>query len=291
MSVARATLARRHAQERARLSRTFNQRERKQADAIHNFRPRKSDRGRIIFIGSRGGRLPPGSARRGYAVYINTKGRKSVIRQLSKTAGRVEKTAIPRKLTGIDVSRLRAKRAKQRFLTARLNPVARAELRKKGRKGVASRGTRYAGNIVTDKFYENSDSVTVLSKELVRAVNSTRSKKDFLVTIGISVKDGEGRFHWIELSRRFSRQDRQKADVSEVRQYFGKEIYAFLARELADRDLVLSGSARHIGRLKENRGRKRDSWTKDGFLWQGHDMNDVTIDKLEYRFDQLTLTK
>jgi hypothetical protein len=56
------------------------------------------------------------------------------------------------------------------------------------------------------------------------------------------------------------------------------------------RGFVLEGSARHIGSLKQNRRKRRDKWTKDGFLWQGHDETDVKVVSVEYRFDHQTLT-
>ena len=176
------------------------------------------------------------------------------------------------------------------FLTARANPVAGRELRKKG-KGISSKGTLYAGKLTTDKFYAKADCVAVLAKELCAASNSQRSKRDFLVTIGIHVHEASGARHWIETQQRFSRQDSQKADFYEVKEFFGRQVYAFLARELADRGLVLAGSARHIGRLSENKKRRRAAWTKDGFLWAGADCENVKIESMEYRFDQLILTK
>lgn len=277
----------------AQIARKFDDRKTKLAAALKKFRPRKGDRGKIIFIGVNGGRLEYNSSRRGYAVYVDGKGRKIEIRQRNRN-GEVEQTAIPRKITSIDISRARSKRAKADFLTARLNPIASKELRRKGRKGVTSRGTRYAGAFQTDKFYDKADCVTVMSEELAAASNAQRSKRDFLVTIGISVSEGKGKsrkFHWLELQRRFSRADGQEATVSECRQFFGREVYAFLARELSDRDLVLQGSARHIGMLKCNRGNPRNYWRKDGFLWQGHDQKNVRIEKVEYRIDQLKLGK
>lgn len=272
-----------------RIKRTALDRKSVAKSAIRGFRPRRSDRGTIIFVGTRGGRISGASQRKGFAVYVTKSGRKQFIRQYDRKKGRVERTPTPRKLTTLDISTVRNKSAKKRFLTTHLNPSVRAILRKKG-KGISQRGTRYAGKIKTNKFYEKADVVGILAKELARASNSQKSKRDFLVTIGISVKDGTGRHHWIEIQRRFSRQDGQRAYETDLRSFFGREIYAFLAKELSDRDLVLQGSARHIGRLKENRGKKRSRWEKDGFLWQGHDQKDVSIESLEYRFDQLTLT-
>lgn len=262
----------------------------KQAYAFKKFRPKKADKGKIIFIGVRGGRLERGSAKRGFAVYVNTRGKKQIVRQLNRTTGRVEKTAIPRRINTIDVTRVRNKKAKKNYLTARLNPVARGALRR-SKKELTGKGTRYHGKIKTNKFYEKSDAVVKIAKELVKAVRNTRSKKDFLVSIGLVVSDKEGKNHWIQLERRFSRADSQSVSHAEAQAFLGREVYAFLARELTMRGLVLAGSAAHVGRLKDNRGVERDEWQKDGFLWEGHDSENVKIQRVEWRFDQITFTK
>lgn len=184
---------------------------------------------------------------------------------------------------------MRSKKAKQKFLTQYLNPAIRGELRK-NEKGLSKKGARFSGKLDADKFYTNADAVTVLARDLVKAVNSQRSKRTFLVTIGIHVRDGSGGFHWVETSQPINRADGQDINFREAKQYLGRVIYAFLARELSDRDLVLQGSARHIGSLKANKGKKRDKWEKDGFLWQGHDQKDVSVVGIEYRIDHQTLS-
>lgn len=128
-----------------------------------------------------------------------------------------------------------------------------------------------------------------MAKELVKAVNGQRSKRDFLVTIGLTVQEGNGRIHFIQTQARMGRADSQDLTEAEAIAFFGQVIYAFLARELSMRGLVMEGSARHIGRLKQNRGLDRDEWTKDGFLWEGHDAENVKVTSVEYRFDHQTL--
>ena len=288
-----AALDREHAKLKARIERTYDEREFRLKAAVKTFRPRKSERGSIVFVGVRGGRIPHNSNRRGYAVYVDSKGRKNPVRQLSRDTGKVERIPIARRITALDVTRVKSKKAKRNFLTARMNPVARREIRRaKGGKGISTRGTRYAGKFAADSFYTRSDSVEVLALELCKASNSQQSKRDFLVTVGIHVHETKsGKRHWIEVRRRFSRKDGQIAEIPDVKDYFGQEIYAFMARELESRGLVLSGSARHVARLAENQGNEREVWTKDGFEWKGRDAENVKIESIEYRIDQLTLGK
>jgi hypothetical protein len=181
-----------------------------------------------------------------------------------------------------------------------MNPVAAGVFRhrqashklKPGEKPHLPEGaTRYAGRLDAKRVDIASRAVTLLSRELVKAARGARSKRDFLVTIGIACKTRGGERFWIETSQRFSRMDGQPVTLAECRAFFGKQVYAFLARQLAARDLVMAGSARHISRLPENQGEDRDDWRKDGFLWKGHDKTDVSVSAVEYRIDQLTLTK
>jgi hypothetical protein len=103
--------------------------------------------------------------------------------------------------------------------------------------------------------------------------------------------DKDGKAHFVEINRRFARQDGQTTDSGETAGFLGKEVYGFLAKELTMRGLVLAGSAGHIRRLKQNRGVERDEWTKGVFLWEGHDALDATIEKIEYRIDQQSFGK
>lgn len=268
--------------------------------ALAGFRPRKAERGKIVFIGTKGSREAAQKGRRGFAVYIDRKGKKHPVRQYDRKAKTVEKIPIARKLSSVDISRVPSKTAKKRFLETKANKVASGVLSnlplsrklKEGEKvGISGKGTRYAGKFETDRIDAASATVRRLGKELVKTIKGTRSKRDFLITIGISCKTRDGRRFWIETQRRFSRRDGQEVTKAECEAFFGKEVYAFLARELAERDLVMQGSARHIARLKGNKGKRRSKWMKDGWLWEGHDKDDVKLERVEWRFDQLTLDK
>lgn len=274
-----------------RIRRTYSDRDIKFKKAVAKFRPKKTDKGSIVFVTIDGKRGRKFSDRKGYAVYVNTKGKKTGIKQYNSRTGRTEKIPVARKIASIDINKVRSKRAKLKFWRAFTNEVVSGKLENMEKRGKVPNSTRFSGAIKSDRIDGKSEAVSKLAKELAHATNITFSKKDFLVTIGIHIKDKEGKNHFVTTQQRFSRNEGQKATVDETEKFFAYTIYGFLANELASRGLVLVGSARHIARLKQNRGKKRDKWTKDGFLWQGHDMQDVTIQTVEYRFDQLRLGK
>jgi hypothetical protein len=262
--------------------------------AFSKFRPKKSERGSIVFINRSGKRDRSGKV--GYAVHITRTGKKRVVRQYDRKSGKVERVPKARKISSIDVSRVRNKKAQKIFLQAHVNKVAAGSLRKIRRSGkvssakdgkIDSTGTRFAGSGKYRRIDIGSEAAQTIGKELVKAFRSVRSGRDFLVTFGIHVKKGNQRY-WFETSRRIVRRDKQTLLLSEARAFVGREIYAFIARQLLAEGLVMRGSAQFISRLEENKGKKRKDWTKDGFEWGGAGAEDVTIENVEWRFDQNT---
>jgi len=287
-----ADMAARYVAKRYRaIDRMYSDRKHRSQFAAKIFKPGKRMRGKIIFVGLDGKAIKGRSNRKGYAVYVNRNGKKQLIRKYNRRTRLLEGYPEARQLKSLDVTRARSKRARRQFMTQFLIPAARGEMERKGRKGLSTRRVRYAGGIKTDKFYLKSDSVTQIGKELAKACNGVKSRKDFLVSIGFWLRDNEGKTHFVEINRRFARRDDQRTNPAECGAFLGMEVYGFLAKELTSRGLVLSGSAGHIRRLKQNRGEARDEWTKGGFLWEGHDSLDATIVKIEYRIDQQSFGK
>lgn len=267
---------------------------------IGKFRPAKKDYGKIVLIGSRGSRVAAGKNRRVIAVYINRNGKKTPVRQFDRTERKIEKFAKLRKINSVDVSRVRSKRAQNQFLTASLNRISAgtlSEVPESGRLNASARsrkiscsGTRYCGAIFSRRIDRQSDAAIKIGKELARAANRAIGKRDFIVTIGISVQVvATGQNYFIVTKRRFTRRDSQTTLNAEAIDFIGREIYGFLARDLQSRGLVMTGSATHIKNLPENKGKKRNDWKKDGFLWEAHDSNDVKLIQVEYRIDQQTI--
>lgn len=267
---------------------------------IGKFRPNKKDRGKVVLLGANGSRAAAKKNRRVIAIYVNTKGKKIPVRQYDRDDKKIEKFAKLRKVNSVDVSRVKSKKAQKKFLNAYSNRVAAGTLSEipdssksdaspRSRK-ISCAGTRYCGQIFSRRIDRQSDAAKQIGKELARAANNTKSKRDFLVTIGISCQVvGTGEIYFIVTRRRFARRDRQHTSNAEAIDFIGREIYGFLARDLQSRGLVMTGSATHIKNLPENKGVKdRHQWKKDGFLWEAHDSNDVKLIQVEYRIDQQT---
>jgi hypothetical protein len=270
---------------------------RKQKHVLAKFRPKKKDFGKIAFI-TNDGKHGENTSRVGYAVYVDRNGKKHVVRQFNRKSKTLEKVATPKKITSIDVSRVRSKKAQRVFFAAKTNPVAQGKIEsvksrhlKAGEIGKLPNGTRFKGGFKTRAFFQESKAVATVAKELFKAVKTTLGKRDFLVTIGLTVSASDGETFFITTQRRFTRRPKQTVDLEEMKAFLGREIYAFLAHELTGRGLTLQGSAKFVSRLDENEGVERDEWTKDGFLWEGHDLQDVRVENVEYRFDQLSFGK
>lgn len=283
-----------------RIRRTYSDRDNKFKKAVAKFRPKKEDKGSIVFVTIDGKRGKKFSDRKGYAVYVNTKGKKTGIKQYNSHMGRTEKIPVARKISSIDVNKVRSKRAKAKFWRVYTNEVVSGKLESLDKIGKVPNSTVGSGSSDSSRIDIDSDMVSRLAKELEHLTNITKSKKDFLVTVGIHIRDSDGKQRFIYTQQRFSRLDKQKADFADCREFFGRLIYGFLATELSKLGLVLEGSAKHVSRLKINKGKKRSKWEKvmtyaDGrrhqTIWQGWDYQDVVIEKVEYRIDHLRLGK
>lgn len=265
--------------------------------AFAKFKPRKTEHGNVVFI-TKDGRRGERTGRVGFAVYVDRRGKKHQVRQYDRRSKKVETVPTPRKISSIDVSRVKSAKARQQFLTSHLNPIAagkvsRVESKKlvKGQTGELPNGTRFKGGFPAKAFFVSGSAVEKIARELLQACQTTKGARDFLVTIGLTVETKSGESFFITTQRRFVRQPRQKLILSEMTAFLGYEVYAFLAHELTNRGLTLQGSAQFVSRLPENKGKKRNKWTKDGFLWEGHDSQDVRVFNVEYRFDQISFQK
>jgi hypothetical protein len=266
---------------------------------INKFRPRKSERGSIVFLGANGARTAATRNRKGVAIYVSKTGKKTPVRQYDRKSKKLERHPHLRKIHSVDVSRVRSKRAKKVFFQAYTNRIAAgaiSEIPASGKTTATGRqrkiscaGTRFCGAFFSKRIDRASDAAKKIGTELARAANTIRSKRDFVVTVGISVQViATGENYFVVTQRRFSRRDTQATTKAEAVDFIGREIYGFLARDLQSRGLVMQGSATHIKNLPENKGKKREDWKKEGFLWEGHDSLDVKIQQVEWRIDQQT---
>ena len=259
---------------------------RKLQKALGSFRPRKTERGKIVFIGRDGRRTAAKGGRVGYAVYVNRKGVKVPVRQHDRTTGRVEKVPRPRKLADTDVSRVRSKKAKQSFLESHTTEISR---------GQTIETSRYGFRRNFRRIDAESEFAEFAAKELLKILRGIRSTdRNLALEIGIWAKTPNG-VEWFQTQLDALPGDLRKGKIENIsierlKAFFGRQIYSFIARELSSRGYVMAGSANFVRKLSENRGKARDRWTKQGHIWQGADKTEITVQSVEWRFLQLTFT-
>ena len=255
--------------------------------ALKKFRPRKGERGKIVFIGRDGSRLASTKGRTGYAVYVDKKGKRTPIRQFDRKQLKVERVPQSRRISEIDVSRVRSKRAKKAFLESHTNEIARGQTFEKSRYGFRRNFRR---------IDVESDFAEFAAKELLRILRSQRSTdRNLALQIGVTAQTPAGT-EFFETSIDALPGDLRKAKIESIsvdrlREFFGRQVYAFIASEMAARGYVMAGSANYVRNLPENKNRKRDKWTKGGHHWQGSDKTEIKVKSVEWRFLQLTFTK
>ena len=276
--------------------------------AVNNFRPRRAEWGKAVFVDGKGKRLSFNSERRGFLVYVKKTGRKTFVRNFrEKSVGfgkysryRLERYPVARKLRSIDIGNVKSKRARAKFLEVFKNPVARGRFvpskvvsaRRKAGNVFDLAKADLSGRIDTRRIDGGSIAVDELADKFYEFIQRKKSKIDYLVAVGISVTKPDGGKFWASTEIRFARRDSQKITLAEVHALFSKTVYAFLARELDAQGLVLAGSAKHIAALPVNKGKREKSWKRgDGDLWTGRGKERVTIDHAEYRIDHLTFGK
>ena len=137
------------------------------------------------------------------------------------------------------------------------------------------------------QFDFNDKLVDKFAKGIKKTIQGQRSHRKFLITAMVLVRrqDGTDKAYTVEVP--IEKADHVAIEIGGIRNFVRQKFYAFMARELAFDGFVSTGSANHIRRLKENKGKKRKDWTKDGQVWEGHDYETVRILTIEYRIEQI----
>lgn len=237
--------------------------------AMKKFRPKKSERGTLVFIGFDGKRVK-GNRRKGYVIKVGRKGGKRFVE-----AGH-----------GFRPSTYRAVKIKQTLSTSKESRDfyrARLVKTKSGKAVVKGRGSVQAGG-----QWDFSDKVvSEIAGSIQRVLQGHKSQRVFLIEAIVSVRKEDGTLKAVEVSVPISKADHINIELGGIFNFVRLQFYAYLAKQLAFDGYVTSGSANHVRRLKENKRKKRDKWTKKGQLWEGHDYEDVTIEAIEWQIQQL----
>jgi hypothetical protein len=254
--------------------------------AKRGFRPRKGERGSVVFLGRDGKRSAAKKGRVGYALYINRKGKISPVRQYDRKTLRLERTPKTHTLAGTDISRVRSNRAKKRFLEAHTTEISR---------GQTIENSRYGFRRNFRRIDVESDFAEYAAAEMLKILRGMRSvDRNLALQIGVNATTPDG-VKFFETQIDALPGDLRKSKIETItlgrlKHFFGRQVYAFIAREMSASGYVMAGSAQYVRRLAENKRRRKDKWTKGGHIWGGIGKTEIKINSVEWRFLQLTFT-
>ena len=235
--------------------------------ALKKFRPRKRDRGRLVFINQKGKRTRSKSSV-GYLVRVKRTGKAVVVKDVKAGYAGIRLSSV---IIPID------KRGQQ-FIESRKARNSEGKSIVKGRITVEKiKGP----NDFNDKIVEQ------LADKLRATIQKQASQRSFAIEALVLIERGDGSTKVYSFSVPISKADHIAIEVAGMRNFVRQVFYKHLAQQLSFDGYVTSGSANHIRRLPENKGIEKDKWTKGSFRWESNEHKQVKIRKIEWRIVQL----
>lgn len=278
--------------------------------ATNKFRPRKTDRNSIVFVG-RDGKREPGKGRKGYAISVNTRGKKKLLKDYKKGFKPVKLIDLNIPLTQDNVAKVtKFYRGKRRVALGQptlpkqlIKPLSKRQREKllkqeskKFQKNVARNVedfgaiTKESGIIHPPRVNDFGDKVVgEISKSLKKAFDSSVGQREYIVTVLFLIRvPGERQDKVYEVVLQIGRPDHLEIEQGGIANFVYKKIYSLLAKQLAFDGYVTTGSANHVRHLKENEDREQGEWTKDHIAWESrHDTTTVHIQQIEWKIEQM----
>lgn len=252
--------------------------ERKAAyNARNTYKPRKKDRGKLVFIGTKGQKDPQRKGRKGYLLYVTKTGKKWLVKQV--TNKRNTSQFRPRKLSSIAPRETRATRnAAKKFEAAKLVKVSTGKAATKGAGTVGGSSGAYD---FSDKVVEK------IAKSLKTTIERQASHRSFLISAMVLVRLPDGTQETVEVQLPIDKADHIAIKLGGLINFVRHKFYAFMARELAHLGYVTVGSSNHIRRLPDNDGAEPGEYVdKTGKEWHGNDLDVVRILKIDWQIQQ-----
>ena len=239
--------------------------------AIRAFRPRKSERLSFVFVNLKGQRQKSGSRSKGVMLYVNSKGRKEVVRYKPRAKLR------PVRQTLFKLHGPTRKIAARKFYQARTFRIKEAAVIKtKAERSTGIDWRRFSVKAGKDL------------RATVERFGSSRGQYTIHATVMVRYRSGKTRA--IEVEVNFSKSERQVLTSRNYQKFILGKISEALGRALDRIDAVTKTSARHIRRLKANKGESRDEWTdKRGHRWARNEHEEVTVERIDYRVNRVTV--
>ena len=239
------------------------------------YKPRKRDRGKIIMIGTKGQKDPQAKGRKGFLVYVSKTGKVRLVK-----GGKPGEPFRARKFRELTAGAKNLRKKSQDFETSKLELTAQQKpIRKGGGKISTSSGA-----------YDFSDTVvSKIATDVKTALESQASRRSMLITTNALVKKPDGETVVISFQVQIDKQDHQAINLGGIKNFVRQKFYTFMARQLEFQGLVSKGSANHVRRRPENRGKDRAEWIQsDGQRWRGNESGVAEIKTLEYKIEQAT---
>ncbi len=216
-------------QQRARLSADDKKRAIK---SRNKFRPRKSDRGKILLISPAGKRNPKG---KGLPIYVTKSGKKWLLKQPTSRpykAGRKRDINLPLRKTLRNASR----------------EFQKAKLVKTGGGRSVQRGH---GKVITRKRSQDfrQSVVEKIAKSLKKTIEGQASQRSFLIEVNLLLRHSDGTTSATSFSLPIDKADHISIRLGGLRNFVQQKFYAFLARALQYIGFISAGSAAHIKRV------------------------------------------
>jgi len=296
------------------------------ASTVNTFRPRKEERGTFVFLAKpssaelrqikKAGKRPPkyvrvpaGTGRKAYAVYVTKTGKKKLVpdkpKNLRTMAERLVKSDRPELKPGSPawekevVIRERLAKIRSKGVPAYTKP-RNLDLfaAGKGSKRAAEdfyRGRRqrvFAPGQLPEFKARGKGAVDFekISAGVARSLFAVWSRSrgrdvDLLVEWRAVVKEADGSAHRLTGMNSFKARFNQEFDVAGFKKFAFLTIYAKLAAQLSQKDLVTGGSAGYVQRLPANRGQAdRRQWLDArGERWEKNEFSEVRL--VEFTFD------
>jgi len=260
--------------------------------ARDSYKPRKSDAGKFVMIGTKGQRNPQAKGRKGYLVYVTKTGKK----WLAKRGGK--RPFLSGKISELNPGDKRLAKAAKQFRQSKLRtfqgkPVLRTKRPKaKGdvetafdkQTGKESERAEYGETLETGgKGHDFSDAmVRTLTSELETRFGQTGRKTPMLFTALLLLESGEV----VQVQIAIPTLDKIQYQFGGLRAFIRGGFYASLAQQLAFLGYVTSGSANHIRRVTGKKFSKANWQRYHDKTWTGKTPSVVTITRIDWKLEE-----
>ncbi len=256
---------------------------------VGKFRPKKSDRLSFVFLGIKGGRLVRDSEKKGYLVYIDSRGRKRVIGDYRKGAPQA------RRLFSFDLAGTGKKTAIKKWFGIRKASPDEKERTTEIIKTVSEKEDVRQIKVFKPSKREGHEGITFdrfsdgLAIGIRKYIDRLSTRKQLTIDVAAIVEDRETHeLRTVIFKVGFAQRDYQFFNKATYKDFIMKKVYAFFAQSLKNWELVTVGSSQFIKKMKVNTGKKRSQWKdKKGELWEKNEFAEVIIKRMDYRINRV----